>query len=70
MFRNDLFIHSEFERIEDGFRTTVFFNWEHPVFNGHFPEKPVVPGVLLMQMGMAVIMLNRRMLVAMRLAFA
>ena len=50
MFRNDLFTHSEFERIEDGFRTTIFFNWEYPVFNGHFPEKPVVPGVLLMQM--------------------
>ncbi|HSW59886.1 MAG TPA: hypothetical protein VLJ60_03760 [bacterium] len=49
MFRNDLFTHSEFERIEEGFRSTIFFNWEHPVFKGHFPLKPVVPGVLLMQ---------------------
>lgn len=50
MFRNDLFTHSKFERIENGFKTVVIFNWEHPVFKGHFPSKPVVPGVLLMQM--------------------
>ena len=50
MFRNDLFTHSDFENVEEGFRTTIIFNWKHPVFRGHFPSKPVVPGVLLMQM--------------------
>jgi 3-hydroxyacyl-[acyl-carrier-protein] dehydratase len=49
MFRNDLFTQSYFENVEEGFRTIIVFNWEHPVFKGHFPSKPVVPGVLLMQ---------------------
>ena len=50
MFRNDLFNHSDFENIENGFKTVIVFNWEHPGFKGHFPSRPVVPGVLLMQM--------------------
>jgi 3-hydroxyacyl-[acyl-carrier-protein] dehydratase len=50
MFRNDLFCHTDLEKTDTGFETVVKFNWEHKVFQGHFPSKPVVPGVLLMQM--------------------
>lgn len=50
MFINDLFTHSGFENIDTGFKTVVEFNWDHSVFKGHFPDRPVVPGVLLMQM--------------------
>lgn len=28
----------------------VRFNAQHPIFQGHFPMKPVVPGACLMQM--------------------
>jgi|KBSSwiStaDraftv2_1062776.scaffolds.fasta_scaffold22190_2 3-hydroxymyristoyl/3-hydroxydecanoyl-(acyl carrier protein) dehydratase len=29
-------------------RTTILFPAEHPVFAGHFPGQPIVPGVLLL----------------------
>ncbi len=28
---------------------TIEFNASHPIFGGHFPEQPVVPGVCIMQ---------------------
>lgn len=28
----------------------IAFNEEHPVFDGHFPGQPVVPGVCMMQL--------------------
>lgn len=49
MFRNDLFNNTPYENCDNGFKTLVTFNWDHAVFKGHFPSKPVVPGVLLMQ---------------------
>lgn len=30
-------------------QVTIAFNAEHPIFEGHFPGKPVVPGVCMMQ---------------------
>ncbi|RFS21132.1 3-hydroxyacyl-ACP dehydratase [Chitinophaga silvatica] len=29
--------------------TTIELNASHPIFGGHFPEQPVVPGVCMMQ---------------------
>lgn len=29
--------------------TTIAWNGDHPVFKGHFPDQPVVPGVCMMQ---------------------
>ncbi|QEH41406.1 3-hydroxyacyl-ACP dehydratase [Chitinophaga sp. XS-30] len=29
--------------------TTIALNAQHPIFEGHFPEQPVVPGVCMMQ---------------------
>ncbi|GEP93144.1 3-hydroxyacyl-[acyl-carrier-protein] dehydratase [Chitinophaga terrae (ex Kim and Jung 2007)] len=29
--------------------TTIELNAGHPIFGGHFPEQPVVPGVCMMQ---------------------
>ena len=35
----------------DGQHTAaVRLNAEHPVYNGHFPDQPVAPGVMLMNM--------------------
>ncbi len=37
------------ERSDNSFTLRVVFNGKHPVFDGHFPSKPVVPGVMIMQ---------------------
>ncbi len=31
-------------------QTKVLINEAHPIFEGHFPEQPVVPGVCMLQM--------------------
>ena len=32
---------------QDGY--TIRFNSQHPIFSGHFPEHPIVPGACLVQ---------------------
>ena len=34
---------------QDGLVWTIRFNAEHPVFSGHFPGYPIVPGACLVQ---------------------
>ena len=36
--------------IEDGYLAQIRLNPDHPVYNGHFPDQSVAPGVLLMNM--------------------
>jgi len=35
---------------EDGCDAQVVLNTDHPVYKGHFPNQPVAPGVMLMDM--------------------
>jgi len=37
------------EKEEERVVVEVVFNEKHPIFKGHFPSKPIVPGVMLMQ---------------------
>lgn len=40
----------ECQKVDDKFEYTVRINSKHRVFAGHFPGRPVVPGVMTMMM--------------------
>ena len=46
---------------QDSAAFSVHFNAQHPIFQGHFPTMPVVPGACLMQMAgeLSVVALQR-----------
>lgn len=46
MLLNDLYI---IDHLEAG-AATLRLNAEHPIFKGHFPERPVLPGACQLQM--------------------
>jgi 3-hydroxyacyl-[acyl-carrier-protein] dehydratase len=35
---------------EDSIQTTLRLNKDHEIFKGHFPNRPVTPGVIVMQL--------------------
>ena len=41
----NLYITRTLEAAENGFKATVEMCPDHPVYKGHFPNQPVVPGV-------------------------
>lgn len=49
MFNGTLFKMKVVEKSEDRFLFEISFDPSHEIFKGHFPQRPVVPGVLLMQ---------------------
>lgn len=51
MLRNNFYtILSKDYISENSFSATVTINEHHDIFNGHFPQNPVVPGVCMLQM--------------------
>lgn len=51
MLRNDFYtILSKNAINENSFSATISINEKHDIFNGHFPQNPVVPGVCMLQM--------------------
>jgi 3-hydroxyacyl-[acyl-carrier-protein] dehydratase len=50
MLQNDFYHTQEIvSKEENSFRATIKINPQHKIFEGHFPGKPVVPGVCLIQ---------------------
>jgi len=47
---NDFYQIADYRHTDHEIETNVVINPMHPIFNGHFPEQPVVPGVCMMQM--------------------
>lgn len=49
MLIKDFYKIEELQFVESGFKATVKLNPKHDVYKGHFPEQPVVPGVIQLQ---------------------
>ena len=47
---NSFFTIGDIAQQDEKTRVTVEINPQHPIFEGHFPGNPVVPGVCLIQM--------------------
>lgn len=50
MFEKVFYDTCSFERTEEGFRAEVELRIDHPVYAGHFPGQPVVPGAYTLRM--------------------
>ena len=50
MLHPDLFTFTDLQADGYKLKTTISLNAEHPIFQGHFPGQPVLPGVCMMQM--------------------
>ncbi|MCD2425012.1 3-hydroxyacyl-ACP dehydratase [Niabella pedocola] len=49
MLKNDLYTVTAFENNMGTVAAAISLNTAHPIFNGHFPGQPVLPGVCMMQ---------------------
>ncbi|HEY0273032.1 MAG TPA: 3-hydroxyacyl-ACP dehydratase [Chitinophaga sp.] len=49
MLENSFYTITHEERDEHSITVTVSLNAAHPIFAGHFPGQPVVPGVCMVQ---------------------
>ncbi|MHB8208513.1 hypothetical protein [Mucilaginibacter sp.] len=50
MLHPNLFTFTDLQAEGDNLKTTITLNAGHPIFKGHFPGQPVLPGVCMMQM--------------------
>ena len=49
MLLNDFYTILKTETTENTIQALIHINKSHPIFKGHFPAQPVVPGVCMMQ---------------------
>lgn len=49
MFKDSFFKVLDIRKAEEKYFADLSFDSQHKIFKGHFPEKKVVPGVMLMQ---------------------
>ena len=50
MLLKDFYSVEESTQNEDEYTSVIKINKNHPLYKGHFPDRPVTPGVILMQM--------------------
>ena len=50
MLQGDFFTTKQQEIIEGSIHSQISLNADHPIYKGHFPHQPVVPGVCMMQL--------------------
>ncbi len=49
MLLNSFFTIDSIEQNDKDINGSISLNVEHPIYRGHFPSQPVVPGVCMMQ---------------------
>lgn len=49
MLLNDFFFIEDWQPADGSAQAILRINWGHPIFEGHFPGRPVVPGACLLQ---------------------
>ncbi|TXH20521.1 MAG: 3-hydroxyacyl-ACP dehydratase [Chitinophagaceae bacterium] len=50
MLMNNLYTEIFFESNDQEINAKVLVEKNHPIFDGHFPEQPILPGVCMMQL--------------------
>jgi len=50
MLQNDFFTFTGLQTEGNIVKTNIELNAAHPIFKGHFPDQPIVPGVCMVQM--------------------
>ena len=50
MLQHHLFTYAVLQTEGDTVKTNITLNPFHPIFKGHFPGNPILPGVCMMQM--------------------
>ncbi|HLZ86968.1 MAG TPA: hypothetical protein VKQ52_07010 [Puia sp.] len=50
MLRNDFYTVGKIEKEGLSIKTSLYLTVDHPLYQGHFPARPVVPGVCMLQM--------------------
>jgi 3-hydroxyacyl-[acyl-carrier-protein] dehydratase len=50
MLQNDLYTIESLEKDAESAKTVIQLNAMHPIFKGHFPGQPVLPGACMLQM--------------------
>jgi 3-hydroxyacyl-[acyl-carrier-protein] dehydratase len=46
---NDFFTYQVIDSVPDTIKARISINTEHPLYKGHFPQQPVTPGVVLVE---------------------
>lgn len=50
MLQNDFYTINNIQQTENAFVIALSLNAAHAIFEGHFPQQPVVPGACMLQM--------------------
>lgn len=49
MLENNFYYTDLFQISDDSVQAEIRWNEQHPIFDGHFPGQPIVPGVCMVQ---------------------
>lgn len=50
MLLDNFYTIRHIEKSDSNWTVTIELNPDHPIYKGHFPEQPIVPGVCMLQM--------------------